>query len=109
MAQGFGGDMGSLLKKAQEMQKRMQEVERELRERIVEGTAGGGMVKAYVSGAMEVQAVKIQKDAVDPDDVDSLEDLVTAAVRQAVRAAQELKDREMSKATGGMDLPGMGF
>jgi DNA-binding protein YbaB len=58
---------------------------------------------------MEVQAVKIQKAAVDPDDVDGLEDLVTAAVRQALVAAKDLSDREMKKVTGGMNLPGMGF
>ena len=101
--------MQSLLKQAQEMQRRVQDTQRALSERIVEGTAGGGAVKVYVSGNMEVQAVKIQKAAVDPEDVDGLEDLVTAAVRQALVAAKELRDREMGKVTGGMNLPGMGF
>ncbi|MEQ1631916.1 MAG: YbaB/EbfC family nucleoid-associated protein [Planctomycetota bacterium] len=108
MSSGFG-DMQSLLKQAQEMQRRMQDATRALGERIVEGTSGGGAVKVYVNGNMEVQAVKIQKAAVDPDDVDGLEDLVTAAVRQAFGAAKELRDREMGKVTGGMNLPGMGF
>jgi DNA-binding YbaB/EbfC family protein len=97
------------LKQAQEMQRRVQDTQRALSERIVEGTAGGGAVKVYISGNMEVQAVKIQKAAVDPDDVDGLEDLVTAAVRQALVAAKDLSDREMKKVTGGMNLPGMGF
>lgn len=108
MSSGFG-DMQSLLKQAQEMQRRMQDAQRQLGERIVEGTSGGGVVKVYVNGNMEVQGVKIQKAAVDPDDVDGLEDLVTTAVRQALVAAKTLRDREMGKVTGGMNLPGMGF
>jgi nucleoid-associated protein EbfC len=108
MATGFG-DMQSLLKQAQEMQRRMQETTRSLSERVVEGSSGGGAVKVFVNGNYEVQAVKIQKAAVDPDDVDGLEDLVTTAVRQALNAARELHDREMQKVTGGMNLPGMGF
>jgi nucleoid-associated protein EbfC len=108
MASGFG-DMQSLLKQAQEMQRRMQDTQRSLGERILEGSSGGGAVKAYVNGNQELQAVKIQKAAVDPNDVDTLEDLVTAAVRQALLAAKELRDREMGKVTGGMNLPGMGF
>ena len=82
---------------------------RDLEERILEGSAGGGVVKVYVNGQQEVQAVKISAEAVDPDDVETLEDLVTAAVRQAMNAAKELKQSEMSKVTGGMNLPGMGF
>ena len=108
MGSGFG-DMQSLLKQAQEMQRRMQDAQRSLGERILEGSAGGGAVKAVVNGNQELQAVKIQKVAVDPNDVDTLEDLVTAAVRQALAAAKELRDREMGKVTGGMNLPGMGF
>jgi DNA-binding YbaB/EbfC family protein len=108
MAAGFG-DMQSLLKQAQEMQRRMQDTQRSLGERILEGSSGGGVVKAYVNGNQELQAIKIQKAAVDPDDVDTLEDLVTGAVKQALAAAKELRDREMAKVTGGMNLPGMGF
>lgn len=108
MATGFG-DMQSLLKQAQEMQRRMQEAQRSLGERILEGSSGGGAVKVYVNGNQELQAVKIQKAAVDPNDVETLEDLVTAAVRQALQSAKELRDREMGKVTGGMNLPGMGF
>ncbi|MBL8749621.1 MAG: YbaB/EbfC family nucleoid-associated protein [Planctomycetes bacterium] len=108
MATGFG-DMSSLLKQAQEMQRRMHEAQRSLGERVLEGSSGGGAVKAYVNGTGELQAVKIQKAAVDPNDVETLEDLVTGAVRQALQAAKELRDREMNKVTGGMNLPGMGF
>src|SRR5262245_21574673 len=108
MTTGFG-DMQSLLKQAQEMQRRMQDTTRSLGERVVEGKAGGSAVRVFVNGNLEVQAVKIDKSAVDPDDVDGREDLVTAAVRQAFAAAKELRDREMSKVTGGMNLPGLGF
>lgn len=108
MATGFG-DMQSLLKQAQEMQRRMQDAQRSLGERILEGSAGGGAVKVYVNGNQELQAVKIDRAAVDPDDVETLEDLVTGAVKQALQAAKELRDRELGKVTGGMNLPGMGF
>lgn len=108
MVQGFG-DMSSLLKQAQQMQKRMQDLERDLQERILEGTAGGGAVRVFVNGNQEVQGVKIAKEAVDPDDVETLEDLVTVALRQAVSASRELRQREMGKVTGGLNLPGMGF
>ena len=108
MATGFG-DMQSLLKQAQDMQRRMQDTMRSLGERVLEGSAGGGAVKAWVNGNLELQGIKIQKAAVDPADVDTLEDLVAAAVKQALIAAKELRDREMAKVTGGLNLPGMGF
>ena len=108
MAAGFG-DMSSLLKQAQMMQKKMKDAESGLQERVVEGSSGGGVVKVYVNGMQEVQGVKIQAEAVDPEDVEGLEDLVLTAVRQAFQAAKELKDREMGKVTGGLNLPGMGF
>ncbi|GAB4148258.1 MAG: YbaB/EbfC family nucleoid-associated protein [Planctomycetota bacterium] len=108
MATGFG-DMGSLLKQAQEMQRRMQETTQSLSERVLEGSAGGGVVKAFVSGSLELKAVKIGKEAVDPEDVETLEDLVAVAVGNALAAAKDLRDREMAKITGGMSLPGMGF
>jgi len=108
MASGFG-DMQSLLKQAQDMQRRMQETTRSLAERVLEGSSGGGVVKAYVNGNQELQSIKIDKSAVDPEDVEGLEDLVTVAVRQALIAAKDLRDKETSKITGGMNLPGLGF
>ncbi len=108
MSTGFG-DMQSLLKQAQEMQRRMQEATRSLGERVVEGKAGGSAVRVFVNGNMELQAVKIDAKVVDPADVEGLEDLVAAAVRQAMAQAKELRDREMGKVTGGMNLPGLGF
>lgn len=108
MASGFG-DMSSLLKQAQEMQRRLQETQRALGERTIEGSAGGGAVKAYVNGNRELQGIRIDPEAVDPGDVAGLEDLVAGAVRQALAAAKELHDKEMAKVTGGMNLPGFGF
>jgi nucleoid-associated protein EbfC len=108
MASGFG-DMESLLKQAQDMQRRMQETTQSLSERTLEGSSGGGVVKAYVNGNQELLSIKIDKAAVDPEDVETLEDLVTTALRQAMTAAKQLRDQETSKVTGGMNLPGMGF
>ena len=108
MASGFG-DMQSLLKQAQDMQRRMQETNRLLSERVLEGSSGGGAVKVLVNGNQELQSVKIDPAAVDPDDVETLEDLVTTAVRQALTAAKDVRDAETAKITGGMNLPGMGF
>ncbi len=101
------GDFSNLLKQAQKMQKEMGRIQTELRERVVEGTAGGGMVKVHVNGAQEVLSIKIDPQVVDPDDVDMLEDLVTAAVKQGLKSAKELSESEMAKLTGGINLPGL--
>ncbi len=101
------GDFSNLLKQAQKMQKEMGRIQTELRERVVEGTAGGGMVKVHVNGAQEVLSIKIDPQVVDPDDVDMLEDLVTAAVKQGLKNAKELSESEMAKLTGGINLPGL--
>ena len=108
MATGFG-DMSSLLKQAQEMQRRLHDTQRLLEERVLEGSAGGGAVKAWVNGNQELKKLSIQREAVDPNDVATLEDLVTLAVQKALAAAKELREREMAKVTGGMNLPGLGF
>jgi len=108
MAGGFG-DMSSLLKQAQDMQRRMQETQRQLGEASVEGAAGGGAVRVTLNGNREIQSIKIDPAVVDPSDVDGLEDLLLVALRQGLQAAKELHDAEMAKVTGGMNLPGMGF
>lgn len=108
MTAGFG-DMQSLLKQAQDMQRRMEETQRALAARSLEATAGGGAVTVRVSGNQELQSIKIDKSAVDPDDVESLEDLVTVAVQKALADAKQLREQETAKVTGGMNLPGMGF
>ncbi|MCA8950061.1 MAG: YbaB/EbfC family nucleoid-associated protein [Planctomycetes bacterium] len=108
MATGFG-DMSSLLKQAQEMQRRLQETQKLLDERVIEGTAGGGAVRVQVNGNMQLVGVKIEPAAVDPSDVGALEDMVAGAMRQALSQAKTLRDAEMGKVTGGMNLPGLGF
>lgn len=106
MANGFG-DMGSLLKQAQKMQREMAKLRESLKERVVEGTAGGGAIKAHVNGLGELLAIKIAPEAVDPKDLSMLEDLVVAAVQSGLKKAQDLHQDEMSKLTGGLNLPGM--
>ena len=108
MAAGFG-DMQSLLKQAQDMQRRMQEMQQALAAQVLEGTAGGGAVTVCITGDQELKSIKIDKAAVDPGDVEALEDLVTVAVRQALAAAKQLREEQTAKVTGGMNLPGMGF
>ncbi|HWG94459.1 MAG TPA: YbaB/EbfC family nucleoid-associated protein [Mycobacteriales bacterium] len=103
-------NMQQLMKQAQKMQQQLLAAQQELAEAEVTGTAGGGLVTAVVSGAGEVKSVKIDPKAVDPDDVESLEDLVVAAIRDAARAAQELSTDKMGPLTGGLGglgLPGM--
>jgi len=107
MANGGLGDMGSLLKQAQQMQRRLAKLREDLKERVVEGTAGGGAVKVHVNGLSEVLAVKISPEVVDPKDVSMLEDLVVAALAAGIKKAQELHQEEMGKVTGGLNLPGL--
>lgn len=97
-----------LLKQAQELQRMLRQLHRELGDRLVEGTAGGGAVRCVVNGHLEVQSIRIDPAAVQSNDVAGLEDLVTAAVRQAIGAALELKKTETEKVTGGI-LPDLGF
>jgi DNA-binding YbaB/EbfC family protein len=99
--------MNELLRQAQKMQSQMAEVQESLKDRIVDGTAGGGMVRVLVNGKQEVVAVKIDPQVIDPDDPSMLEDLVLAAMRQGLQKAKEMAQAEMSKATGGLNLPGL--
>lgn len=100
------GGMGGLLKQAQKMQKEMQRVQEELKELQVEGSAGGGMVTVTVTGQQELQQIKIDPEAVDPEDVEMLEDLIMAAVNQAMQNAKSQAEERMGQVTGGMP-PGM--
>ncbi len=94
--------MGDLLKQAQKMQDKMQKVQEELGGLQAEGSAGGGMVTAVANGKQEILEIHIDKEVVDPDDIEMLEDLVVAAINQALHNAQELASQEMGKAAGGM-------
>ncbi|MHC4941723.1 MAG: YbaB/EbfC family nucleoid-associated protein [Planctomycetota bacterium] len=101
------GDFSNLLKQAQKMQKEIARIQEELKNKVVEGSAGGGMVKTHVNGRGEVLSIKIDPSVVDPEDVELLEDLVTAAVKQGIKISKELQEKELSGLTGGMGLPGM--
>jgi nucleoid-associated protein EbfC len=94
-----------MLKQLQQMQQKMAEAQEKLASETVEASAGGGMVTAIVSGALELKEIRINPDAVDPEDVEMLQDLVTAAVNEALRGAQELANRLMGQATAGMQMP----
>lgn len=98
----------NLMRQMQRMQQDMETAQAELAAETVEGSAGGGVVKATASGTGELRAVSISPDVVDPDDVEMLEDLVTAAVTEALRAAQELQSQRMGSLTGGVDLGALG-
>ena len=102
-------DMNKMLKQVQKMQAEMERIQAELAEKEVEGTAGGGMVKVVANGKQEILSVKIDKEVVDPEDVEMLEDLVTAAINQALENAQKMQAEGMSQLTGGMQIPGLGF
>ncbi len=100
-----GFDMGGMLRQAQKMQKEMARVQEELKKRVVEGSAGGGMVTAQVTGGMELVALKIDPQVLTPSDKDVLEEMIVAAVNAATQEAQKMLQQEMGKLTGGMGLP----
>jgi hypothetical protein len=107
MEDGIGMSFGNLQKMALQMQQNMQRVEEELAAAVLEGTAGGGVVRAVVTGKQQLVRVEIDPSAVDPADVEMLQDLVVAAVNDALRAARELSESKMAAVTGGLRLPGM--
>lgn len=100
-------NMQGMMKKVQKMQQDMLKMQEELKNRTVEATAGGGAVTVVVTGRKTVEKVAIAPSAVDPEDVEMLEDLVTTAVNEAMRKVDEMTEKEMGKITGGMKLPGM--
>ena len=104
---GMGGNMQQLARQAQQLQQQMTKLQAELEEREYEASAGGGMVTAKVSGKKELISLTIKPEAVDPDDVEMLEDTVMAAANEALRTASETTDAEMGKLTGGMNLGGL--
>ena len=99
---GMPGNMGNIMKQAQKMQKQMEEAQKELEEKEVTATAGGGAVEVTVSGKREITKVKLSQEVVDPDDIEMLEDLVVAAVNEAIRQIEELSQESMAKITGGL-------
>ena len=102
-----GFDPNALFNQAKKLKEQMAHVQDDLKERMVEGQAANGLVTVVANGNREIEAIRIKPDAVDPDDLEELEDLILVAVRDALSKANELHEREMGKVTGGMDLPGM--
>jgi DNA-binding YbaB/EbfC family protein len=100
-------NMQQLMKQAQKMQEQMMKAQEELGNRTVEGTAGGGVITVVVSGHKQVQSITIKPEAVDPDDVEMLQDLVLSAVNDAMKKADDMAAAEMGKYTKGMNMPGM--
>jgi DNA-binding YbaB/EbfC family protein len=100
--------LGDIMREAQKLQSEMQRMQEEAKKKTVEATAGGGMVTVVANGSGEVVSIKIEKDVVNPDDVEMLQDLILAAVNEAIRRAQEMVNTEMSRLTGGLQIPGLG-
>ena len=108
MYRGGGmNNMQGMLKKVQKMQADMAKLQEDLKTRTVEATAGGGVVTVVANGSKELVSVTVKPEAVDPDDVEMLEDLVLSAVNEALRSAEEMMSSGMSKVTSGLNLPGM--
>ena len=100
-------NMRKMMKQAQKMQAKMAKMQEEMAEKTLEVTSGGGAVKVVVNGKQELVDLTIDPEAVDPEDVEMLEDLILAAVNEGMRKVQEMIEEEMGKVTGGMNLPGM--
>lgn len=99
--------LGNIMKQAQQMQARIARVQQELEGKEVEASAGGGMVTARANGKQQLLELKIEKDVVDPEDIEMLQDLVLAAVNEAIKKSQDMIQEEMGKVTGGMNIPGL--
>ena len=102
-----GGNMNAMLKQAQQMQADMAALQADLDAREFTATSGGGLIEVTVNGKHEIKAIKISPDAVDPDDVEMLEDLVTVAVNEAISNATKTAESEMGSITSGLNIPGM--
>nr|WP_319395425.1 YbaB/EbfC family nucleoid-associated protein [uncultured Desulfobacter sp.] len=100
-------NMNSMMKQAQKLQKKMLQAQQDLATKTVEASAGGGMVKVVANGAQKIESIALEKEIVDPEDVEMLQDLVLAAVNDALKKSQDMVSAEMGKLTGGMNIPGM--
>lgn len=100
-------NFGKMMKQVQQAQAKMAAVQEELKSEKVEASAGGGMVRVVMTGDLRVESVEIDPAAVDPEDIELLQDMVAAATNEALRAAQELANTKMSAITGGMNIPGL--
>jgi len=104
---GNMGNMGNMMKKVQKLQEEMGKLQEELKTRTLDATAGGGVVKVVINGEKQLLSVKIDPAAVDPEDTEMLEDLILAAVNEAIKKVDDMMAQEMGKLTGGLKLPGM--
>lgn len=104
---GGGGNMGAMMKQAQKMQAELARAQEEIKDMTFEATAGGGMVKVVANGDMTVDSIVIDPEAVDPEDVEMLQDMVAAAVNEALRGVSEISSQRLNAATGGMNIPGL--
>jgi len=95
------------MKQAQKLQKKMLQTQQDLATKTVEASSGGGMVKVVANGAQKIESIVLEKEVVDPEDVEMLQDLVLAAVNDALKKSQEMVSAEMGKLTGGMNIPGL--
>ena len=99
--------LGNLMRQAQQLHSKMLQVQEEMAAKTAEASAGGGMVTAVANGRQELVSIKIEKEVVNPEDVEMLQDLIVAAVNEAIRKSQELMTEEMKKITGGLSIPGL--
>ena len=104
-----GMNMQQMMKQARKMQEQMVAMQEQLATKTVEASAGGGMVKVSVNGNMQLESVTIDPDALDPEDVELLQDMIVAAANEAIRGMGDIANREMGAITGGMNIPGMPF
>ncbi len=100
-------NMNSLMKQAQKLQKKMLKTQEDLKIKTVEASAGGGMVKVIANGGQKIESIVLEREVVDPEDIEMLQDLVMAAVNDALKKSQDMVSAEMGKLTGGLNIPGM--
>ncbi|WP_430884492.1 YbaB/EbfC family nucleoid-associated protein [Fusibacter sp. JL216-2] len=105
--QQMPGNMGNMMKQVQKMQAQMQKTQEEIENKEFTASAGGGAITVKVNGKKEMLGIEIDEDVVDPDDVEMLQDLILAAVNEAMRTADDAMSKEMGKLTGGMNIPGL--
>jgi nucleoid-associated protein EbfC len=100
-------NFNTIMKQAKKMQERMASLQKELETKTVEAQAGGGMVRVVVNGKYEIVSLKIEKEVVNPEDIEMLQDLIAAAINEGIRKSQEMASAEMGKITGGLNIPGL--
>ena len=104
-----GMNMQEMMKQARKMQEQLAQAQESMKDVTIDASAGGGMVKATVNGDLELVSIQLDPDALDPEDVDLLQDMIVAAVNEAIRGVSEVASKQMSSITGGLNIPGMPF